>query len=352
MNLAELRGEIDRVDSEILKLLSRRMELALRTGKFKADPADPPRERAVIEGIRNQSRGLVRPEFTEGIFQSVVGEARKLQEEGLSLVGFQGEHGAHSEVAIRSLDPSWIPIPCAEFAEVFEGVQRGELDLGVVPVENSLEGAVTAVNDLLVEGELKIRGEVRVPIHHALLALPDTDIRELRAAYSHPQALAQCRGFLSRNKLEPRPFYDTAGAAMMLARERLKGAAAIASGLCAELYGLEVVKEAIEDHESNSTRFIVISREPSGDEGDKCSLVFSTQHRAGALYDALRIFSEAGINLTRIESRPIRNNPGRYAFLLDFTGSDRDPRVGEVLAKVEKQTEGFKFLGSYKEAGS
>jgi prephenate dehydratase/chorismate mutase/prephenate dehydratase len=352
MNLAELRGQIDRVDSEILKLLSSRMELALRTGKFKAGSEDLLREKAVMESVRSQSRGLLKPEFSEGIFQSVVGEARKLQEEGLSLVGFQGEHGAHSEVAIRTLDPSWVPIPCAEFTEVFEGVQRGELDLGVVPVENSLEGAVTAVNDLLVEGELKIRGEVRVPIHHSLLALPDTDFRELRGAYSHPQALAQCRGFLSRNKLEPRPFYDTAGAALMLARERLKGVAAIASELCAELYGLEVLKEAVEDHDSNSTRFIVVSREPSGDEGDKCSLVFSTQHRAGALYGVLRIFSEAGINLTRIESRPIRNNPGQYAFLLDFFGSDREPRVGEVLAKVEQETEGFKFLGSYKEAES
>jgi len=352
MNLAELRGEIDRADSEILKLLSRRMEMALRTGKFKADPADPPRERAVIEGIRNQSRGLLRPDFTEGIFQSVVGEARKLQEQDLSLVGFQGEHGAHSEVAIRSLDPAWIPIPCAEFAEVFEGVQRGELDLGVVPVENSLEGAVTAVNDLLVEGELKIAGEIRVPVHHALLALPGTDIRELRAAYSHPQALAQCRGFLSRNKLEPRPFYDTAGAAMMLTRERLKGAAAIASDLCAEIYRLEVVKEAIEDHESNSTRFIVLSRERTQKEGNKCSVVFSTKHRAGALYDVLRIFSEAGINLTRIESRPIRKDPGQYAFLLDFLGSDRDPKVGEALGRVEKQTLTFKFIGCYKEAGS
>ena len=352
MNLGELRGEIDRVDSEILKLLSRRMEMALRTGKFKVDPADPPRERAVIEGIRNQSRGLLRPDFTEGIFQSVVGEARKLQEEALSLVGFQGEHGAHSEVAIRSLDPSWIPIPCAEFAEVFEGVERGELGFGVVPGENSLEGAVTAVNDLLVEGELKIVGEVRVPIHHALLALPGTDIRELRAAYSHPQALAQCRGFLSRNKLEPRPFYDTAGAAMMLAYERLKGAAAIASKLCVEIYGLEVVKEAIEDHESNSTRFIVLSRERSQNEGNKCSVVFSTGHRAGALFDVLKIFSEAGINLTRIESRPIRKDPGQYAFLVDFLGSGRDPKVGEALGRVEKQTLTFKFIGCYKEAGS
>ncbi len=352
MNLAELRGEIDRVDSEILKLLSRRMELALRTGRFKADPADPPRERAVIEGIRNQSRGLLEPDFTEGIFQSVVGEAKKLQEKALSLVGFQGEHGAHSEVAIRSLDPGWIPIPCGEFAEVFEGVQRGELDLGVVPVENSLEGAVTAVNDLLVEGDLQIAGEIRVPIHHALLALPDTDIRELRAAYSHPQALAQCRGFLSRNKLEPRPFYDTAGAAMMLARERLKGAAAIASELCAEIYGLEVVKQAIEDHESNSTRFIILSRVVSRGKGNKCSLVFSTEHRAGALYEALRIFSEAGINLTRIESRPIRKDPGRYAFLLDFLGSDKDPKVQEALGRVEKETLMFKFLGCYQEAGS
>lgn len=350
MTLAELRKQIDGVDSELLKFLSQRMELALRAGKFKGDPSDPLREMAVIDGIRSQSRGLLRPDFTEGIFQAVVAEAKRLQREALSLAGFQGEHGAHSEVAIRALEASWIPIPCAEFADVFERVRQGELDLGVVPVENSLEGAVTAVNDLLMEGDLKIVAEIRVPIHHALLTLPDTDFRELGVVYSHPQALAQCRGFLSRNKLEPRPFYDTAGAAMMIARERLKGTAAIACRLCAELYGLEVIKEAIEDHESNSTRFIVLARKGREEGGDKCSVVFSTPHRAGALYQVLRIFSEAGINLTRIQSRPIRMNPGQYAFLLDFQGSDRATKVRDVLGRVEQETSMFKFLGSYQEA--
>jgi prephenate dehydratase/chorismate mutase/prephenate dehydratase len=219
------------------------------------------------------------------------------------------------------------------------------------------------VNDLLVETDLRIAGEINVPVHHCLLALPETDYRDIKVVYSHPQALAQCRGFIARNKLEPRPYYDTAGAAMMLSNERPKAAAAIAGRLCAEIYDLEVLKDDIEDHESNSTRFIVLARKEGDGEtarggaagaknaaaGDKCSIVFSTAHKAGALYNILRIFSDAGINLTRIESRPIRKDPGKFAFLLDFQGSDSDGKVSGVLEKIGKEARTFKFLGCYKE---
>jgi prephenate dehydratase/chorismate mutase/prephenate dehydratase len=350
MDLEELRVRLDRIDAEVLKLLNARMEMGLRTRKLKPGAADPKREEEVLENARKNSGTLLRPEFCEKLFREIVAESRSLQEKNMVLAAFQGERGAYGESAARAYCPSAVPISCAEFADVFSGVEKGQLDLGVVPVENSLEGAVTQVNDLLVETSLSIAGEVNIPVHHCLLALPETDYREIKVVYSHPQALAQCRGFISRNRLEPRPYYDTAGAALMLSSGRPKAAAVIASSLCARLYGLEVLKENIEDHESNSTRFLVLSREPAAGKGNKCSVIFSTAHKAGALFSVLRAFSEAKINLTRIESRPIRNEPRKYAFLLDFQGNPSDPAVAGALEKVRKETTMYKFLGCYKEA--
>jgi prephenate dehydratase/chorismate mutase/prephenate dehydratase len=289
---------------------------------------------------------LVRPEFSEKLFAEIIEESKNLQGKNLRLAAFQGEHGAYGEMAVRSFDAQVVPISCREFADVFAGVEKDQLDIGVVPVENSLEGPVTQVNDLLVETTLQIIGEVNIPVHHCLLALPETDYHDIKVVYSHPQALAQCRGFISRNRLEPRPYYDTAGAAMMLANERPKASAVIASRLCAELYGLEVLKENIEDHESNSTRFLVLGKEKAK-KGGKCSIIFSTAHKAGALFSVLRVFSDAQINLTRIESRPIRSEPKNYAFLLDFQGSDTDPKVSAALEEVRAHAAMYKFLGCY-----
>ena len=350
MNLEELRGKLDLIDSEVIKLLNMRMELALRTRKLKEGVLDSGREKEILERVRKSSVGLVRPEFSEKLFAEVISESKRIQEKNPTLIAFQGEHGAYGEIAARRFNIGAVPIACQEFADVFSAVEKGQLDFGVVPVENSLEGAVTQVNDLLVETSLQIAGEMSIPVHHCLLALPETDYRDIKVVYSHPQALAQCRGFIARNKLEPRPFYDTAGAAEMLSNDRPRAAAAIASRLCAELYGLEVLKENIEDHESNSTRFVVLSREKGRKKGDKCSIIFSTSHKSGALFSVLKIFSDAGINLTRIESRPIRKEPRKYAFLLDFQGYDGDANVSSALQKVKEEAAMYKFLGCYEEA--
>lgn len=350
MKLEQMRAKLDRIDDRLVKLLSARMETALLTTRLKGGVLDKERENEVLARARSLSAGLVRPEMSEKIFSDMMAESRKLQEQGLKLAAFQGEHGAYSETAIGALDKNWVPISCREFAEVFEGVRTGHFDFGVVPVENSLEGAVTQVNDLLLDSDLTIVAEMHVPVHHCLLALADSDYREIKAVYSHPQALAQCRGFIDRNRLEARPFYDTAGSAMMLSEERPRAAAAIASRLCAKLYGLDIVKENIEDHPSNSTRFVVLAREKGGAGGNKCSIAFATSHKAGSLFSVLRIFNEAQINLTRIESRPIRSEPRKYAFLLDFQGSDEDGGVQDVLGKVKEEAAMYKFLGCYREA--
>jgi prephenate dehydratase/chorismate mutase len=347
MKLDEIRGKIDKIDRELLVLLQERMGLALRSKKFKANVNDPAREEDLLARAERLNLDLVERSFTRQLLETIIQESKRLQEEDRKLVAFQGEHGAYGEVASRQLVPSGAYIPCLEFVDVFRGVEEGYLDLGVVPVENSLEGAVTQVNDLLTTTDLSVIGEIKVSVNHCLLATRGTDYREIRVVYSHPQALAQCRGFLLRNNLEARPFYDTAGAAKMLAREHPKAAAAIASDLCAELYDLDVIKAGIEDGASNSTRFLLLSREPYAGKGDKTSIIFAVPHEAGKLYDALRLFAETKINLTRIASMPLRSDPSNYSFFLDFEGSRQDDTIKTVLEKVAELTIGMKCLGSY-----
>ncbi|NOZ01839.1 MAG: bifunctional chorismate mutase/prephenate dehydratase [Deltaproteobacteria bacterium] len=347
MDLKKVRKQIDQIDFEILKLLNRRMEMALTSSKFKDEVADPAREKEVLASVEGFAHGLVRPEFGRELFQRVIGESRRLQKEGLALVGFQGEHGANGEMAAMMFLPNGAYIPCPEFSDVFDGVAAGYLDYGLVPVENSLGGVVSRVNELMVDSPFHVVGEVMLPVHHCLLALKDTDYRDIKVVRSHPQALAQCRGFLKRHKLEARPFYDTAGAARMLFQNRPEGNAVIAGELCARLYHLEIIKENIEDHTDNVTRFQVIAREPCREAGDKCSIVFSTEHRAGALFDVMKAFADHELNLTRVESVPLGGTPGNYVFFLDFEGSDQDEVVQQALDEVRPNTTMFRFLGCY-----
>ncbi|MFZ0451098.1 MAG: prephenate dehydratase [Desulfatiglandaceae bacterium] len=347
MSLKEIRRAIDILDSEILHLLNHRMELALMAKKFKSEIQDNSREKEVLDKIRRNSTGLIHGELTEKIYIEIIKEGKKLQQNEFGLIAFMGEHGAYGEVAARKWNRDLIPIPCGEFAEVFDGVQSGLYEYGIVPVENTLGGAVSQVNQLLINTELNVVGAVELPINLCLVAPAGTDHREILTIYSHPQALSQCRQFLARNKLEPVQYHDTAGAAKMLAEKRPKRAAAIASKLSAELYNLEIIKENIEDLERNMTRFLVLSREKNGEEGNKCSVIFSTEHKAGTLFSILELFAKENINLTRIESIP--NEPGDYAFFLDFEGSKKENRVAVALKEAKKLSTHFKLLGCYKE---
>ena len=347
MKLEEIRSRIDKIDKQLLVMLQERMGLALRSKKFKKSVRDPEREKSMFAQIERMKLDLIEKTFSKKLLQTIITESKRLQKQDRPLVAFQGEHGAYGEVASRQLVPGGATIPCMEFVDVFRGVEDESLDLGVVPVENSLEGTVTQVNELLTTTRLKVIGEAKVPVNHCLLATEDTDYREIRMVYSHPQALAQCREFLSRNKLEPRPYYDTAGAAKMLARDNPKAAAVIASALSAELYNLEIIKKAIQDGPSNSTRFLLLSREANVGGGNKTSIIFATPHKAGSLYSVLRLFAEANINLTRIASMPLRSEPSNYSFFLDFEGSAPDEKTAEVLDKMKKLTISMKNLGTY-----
>jgi prephenate dehydratase/chorismate mutase len=347
MSLKEIRKNIDLIDSKILKLLNDRMELVLMAKKFKSQIEDSEREKDLLDRVRKNLTGLINAEFIERVYTEIIEESKNLQQNDYRLIAFQGEHGAYGEVASREWNSDLVPVPCSQFAEVFEGVKSGLYDYGIVPVENTLGGAVDQVNQLLINTDLNVVGAVELPIHLCLLALPGTDHREIRTVYSHPQALAQSRHFLSRNKIDPVQYYDTAGAANMLAEQRPKGSAAIASKLCAKFYHLEIVKEDIEDLDRNMTRFLVLSKEENKEEGDKCSVIFSTEHKAGTLFGVLEVFARENINLTRIESIP--NEPGNYAFFLDFIGSNKEDKVVKALDKAKEITTNFKLMGCYKE---
>jgi prephenate dehydratase/chorismate mutase/prephenate dehydratase len=347
MSLDIIRKNIDRIDSKILNLLGCRMELALMAKKFKSQIEDIEREKKLLERIKRNSTGVINSEFLEKIYNEILRESKHLQKEDFKLIAFQGEHGAYGEIASERWNGDLVPIPCPGFSDVFEGVKTGSYDYAIVPVENTLGGVVGEVNELVINMDLYVVGAIELPIHHCLLALPGSDHREIRFVYSHSQALSQCRHFLARNKLEPVLYNDTAGAAKMLAEETPKMSAAIASKLAAGLYHLEIIKEDIEDLERNMTRFLVLSREESREAGDKCSVLFSTEHKAGTLFSVLEVFAKEHINLTRIESIP--NEPGNYAFFLDFVGSNRDEKVLGAMERVHGMTTDFRFLGCYKE---
>lgn len=347
MTLDDLRHDIDKIDTKILSLLNERMERAVLTRQFKTSIEDKDRETALLEKIRRSSHCLVEPNFAGDIYSKILEESKRLQVMNLATIGFQGEHGAFSEMASRAYSQDNVTIPCREFADVFEGVEAGLYNLGIVPVENTLGGLIEPVNAFLINTNLKIVAAINMPVRHCLVAPMGTDHRELRLVWSHSQALTQCRNFLARNHLEPVPFYDTAGAAKAIAENQPKGVAAISSRLAAELYGLEIIKEDIQDTVNNRTRFFILSRSGGQADGDKCSIVFTAGDKAGSLFAILEVFAKAGINLTRIESIP--DTTGTYAIFIDLEGSSENSRVTGALEKVSTMAKGYRLLGCYRE---
>jgi prephenate dehydratase len=266
-------------------------------------------------------------------------------------VAFQGERGAYSELAVIQFFPNSTPIPARSFQEVIETLLSGLSDYAVVPIENSIEGSVNEVYDLLLQSHLFVIGETYQRIHHCLIAIKGTDRGSLKEVYSHPQALAQCRHYLNEKKLDPVPVYDTAGAVKMIKLGQNKSAAAIGSKRAAEIYGMEILDVGIEDSKNNFTRFYILSRDPtdtkpSGNDGT--SIIFSVKHAPGSLVNILSEFARREINLTKIESRPTKKTPWEYNFFTDFEGHVLDARIRDVLRVIEPKTAFVKILGSYK----
>jgi prephenate dehydratase len=265
-------------------------------------------------------------------------------------VAFQGERGAFSEEAIvQQFGASVRPIPLYNLSKVFESVELEQADSAVVPIENSLEGSVNETYDLLLASKLKITGEIKLRIRPCLISKPHSGLDDIRTVYSHPQALAQCRKTLDKLGLEPRPFYDTAGSVKFVVDSADGSMAAVASSRAATIYHCRILLRDIADSKANFTRFLVLRKEPFRRVRGlgKSSLIFSTENRPRALYDALGVFADRNINLTKIESRPTKRKPWEYYFFVDFDGTDSDKPVREAIAALSTRAGFVKFLGSY-----
>src|SRR5436305_6311427 len=270
-------------------------------------------------------------------------------------VAIQGEDGSFSHgAAVQALGPDIRLVPCPSFDELFRAVERGDAARGTVPIENSLAGSVHENYDLLGAHALHVVAETKVRVRHCLIARPGTERAAIRRVASHPVALAQCRRFFTEHpEVMPVPAYDTAGSVRDLmagrpaADARLAADAAIASSLAAQLYGATVLQEGLEDHAENYTRFLVVARDPAPPElARKTSLVFTLPNVPGSLHRALGVFAARGLDLTKIESRPLAGRPWEYAFYLDVVG---DPRagVGEALAELRGLARELRILGAY-----
>jgi len=267
-------------------------------------------------------------------------------------VAYQGEPGAYSESAVYSyFGSSADPLPCKTFSDVFRSVEMGRTLYGIVPIENSIEGSVNAVYDLFLKYDPKVCGEIILRIAHCLIANPGTKLEDIKVIYSHPQALGQCRTYLERLNCELISTYDTAGSVKMIKEKRLMDAGAIAGERAAKIYNMAILARDIADNPNNYTRFFVLSQNDAPPTGnDKTSVIFSTKHVPGALYEALGEFAKRRINLTKIESRPTKRRPWEYNFYLDFEGHRREKKCSEALEGLRRKAVFVKVLGSYPKA--
>ncbi|MCC6859121.1 MAG: prephenate dehydratase [Bryobacterales bacterium] len=274
------------------------------------------------------------------------------------LAAFQGERGAFSEVAVRNLLGEGADVlPCPRFEDVFLALEKGRASAAVIPIENTLAGSVHENYDHLLKYELPIVAETHVRIVHNLIALPSARFSAVRRVYSHPVALNQCTVFFARHPgIERVPFYDTAGSVKMIMEERLTDAAAIASSVAADIYGARILRRSIEDDRRNFTRFFLLRRPEwtrrSAARRDsarqwKTSLVFSTRNVPGALFRSLSAFALRDLNLSKIESRPLRGKPWEYLFYVDFSGHVDDPAARNALGHLRELADFLRVLGSY-----
>jgi chorismate mutase/prephenate dehydratase len=344
------REKIDTLDGEILRLLNKRAEIALEMGKVKSEAGitlhDPQREKEILKQLVSQNSGPFPRQAISPVFREIISACRSLETE-LTVV-YLGPPATHTHLACLEYFGSSVQAqPEESIQEVFEAVKKRKASYGVVPIENSTEGSVNQTLDMLIEPEVMICGEVMIQVSHNLLSQSGKR-EDIRKIYSHPSALEQCRKWLRKNLLnvEVAETVSTAKAAQMAAED--SKAAAIASSLAASLYSLKVIESQIEDYRHNCTRFLVLGPNIHERTGrDKTSILFSISHAPGSLYRVLKPFSEKGINLTKIESRPMKDRPWEYIFFLDFKGHTTDFHVMEALAEMKENVLFFKILGSY-----
>lgn len=377
MELSEIRTQIDSVDDQILKLFLTRMELADEVAAYKKEHRLPirnkARERDVLARVTEQAGD--RERYAYHLFSTLFELARSRQAELIDaptrvesqvsaaltaggevfpqtgLVACQGMEGGNSQAACDRLLPRGSILYVKSFEAVFDAVESGLCKFGVLPVENSANGSVRAIYDLLQRKKFSIVRGTRLCIRHELLALPGVKLEDITEIYSHEQGIGQCSKFLAGlGGVRVIPCDNTATAAKLVGQSGNPHAAAIASHVCADLYGLSVVSDEIQDSDNNYTRFICIAKDPVIYAGaNRISLILSCDNKPGALYDILSKLAALGINMTKLESCPVTGRNFEFIFFLELEASVREPGVLPMLEELERSCQGFQFLGSYAE---
>ena len=348
--LRQIRDQIDAYDAKLVEILNARARLAQSIGHLKQGSAyRPEREAQVLERVRALNTGPLPSEALTRLYVEIMSACRAL--ETALTVAYLGPAGTFSEEAVvKHFGKSVTGLPCGSIDETFQSVESGAASYGVVPVENSTEGAVGRTNDLLFQRNLKICGEVMLPVHQCLMNTSGTS-EGFGKIYSHSQSLAQCRGWLNAHyqKVERIAGVSNAVAARLASLE--PGAAAVAGRIAAERYGLKIVAENIEDESRNVTRFVVIGNHDAGPSGmDRTSLVMSTRNRPGAMNELLVPLAQHQVSMSRLESRPARSGLWEYLFFVDIEGHRSDDNVARALEEVRDRATFLKVLGSYPRA--
>jgi chorismate mutase / prephenate dehydratase len=363
--LERIRAEIDAIDLQLQELLNRRAacaqqvaevkkaELLQLHGRMDAAPPGfyrPEREAQVLRRVMARNAGPLPASEVAHIFREIMSACLALEKP--MTIAFLGPEGTFTQAAaVKHFGYAVLSRPLATIGAVFDEVESGESDYGVVPVENSTEGMVTHTLDNFVRSTLKICGEVELPIRQHLLGAPGCSMENVTRICAHQQALAQCRNWLEKNwpRIEQQATSSNGEAARLAAAD--PAIAAIAGDMAREAYGLVTLAASIQDYADNTTRFLVVGREmvkPSG--SDKTSIIVSTHNKPGALFKLLEPFQREQLMLTRIDTRPSRSQPWTYLFFIEFEGHQDDPKVAAVLAELEEQTVMLKILGSYPQA--
>lgn len=354
MNLDEIRCQIDSIDHELLGLLNRRADLVHEVGVVKKRDGlqiyAPEREEALLRRLVEMNQGRLPEKSVRAIYREIMSAALALEDD--LKIAYLGPEGTWThQAAIKKFGHSVNYSPQSNFADVFDQVTRRAADYGVVPIENSTEGAVSHTLDLFVDSPLHICAQILLRIEHGLMAaIPREDIKTL---YSHPQVFGQCRAWIHKNfpNADLVDVSSTTKAAQIARDQAAHGAAALGGALAAEMYGLTLLENFIQDRATNTTRFLVIGEKTCPPTGhDRTSILFSIHDRPGSLVKALQAFEQFQINMSKIESRPSKRKDWEYIFYADLAGHCQDPKISEALDQLSHHCSLVKLLGSYPDA--
>ena len=369
LNLEELRGEVDRIDRRMVELFKTRMEVCAQVAEYKRAHNLPVlaagRERALLNKVAD---------YTQTVYSAILAASRSYQSTRLGLnsqvyesmrqamentpnlfpqrpvVACQGIEGAYSQIACDHLFKAPNIKFFQSFDNVFQAVESGECQYGILPIENSTAGSVNAVYDLMIRHNFSIVRSARLKISHNLLARHGAKRSDIREVYSHEQAISQCAGYLAKLGVKINVAANTAVAARMVADSNRSDVAALSSRFCAEHYGLDILEENVQDQDSNYTRFICISKKPEIYPGaDHTSLMMILPHKPGSLYHVLAKFYALNINLRKLESRPLPGREFEFMFYFDIEASVYAPEVEKLFRDLESESEQLRYLGSYNE---